>query len=78
MEAALWMALGRRQPIEELLHHSDRDSQYSSLAYQSVLAQFPIQGRMSGKSDCYDKAMLESFFSSLKTECVHQHAYQSR
>jgi putative transposase len=78
VETALWMALGRRQPVEELLHHSDRGSQYTSLVYQSVLAQFHIQVSMSGKGDCYDNAMLESFFSSLKTECVHQHAYQSR
>lgn len=77
VEAALWMALGRRQPSEELLHHSDRGSQYSSLAYQSVLTQFPLQVSMSKKGDCYDNAMLESFFSSLKTECAHQHAYQS-
>ncbi len=77
VEAALWMALGRRQPVEELMHHSDRGSQYTSLAYQSVLAQFPIQVSMSGKGDCYDNAMMESFFSSLKTECVNQQVYQS-
>jgi putative transposase len=78
VEAALWMALGRRQPVEELLHHSDRGSQYTSLAYQAVLGQFHIQVSMSGKGDCYDNAMMESFFSSLKTECVSQHVYQSR
>lgn len=78
VETALWMALGRRQPVEELLHHSDRGSQYTSLAYQTVLAQFRIQVSMSKKGDCYDNAMMESFFSSLKTECVHRQAYQSR
>lgn len=78
VEAALWMAVGRRQPIEELMHHSDRGSQYTSLAYQAVLAQFHIQVSMSGKGDCYDNAMMESFFSSLKTECVHRQLYQSR
>jgi putative transposase len=78
VEAALWMALGRRQPEEELLHHSDRSSQYTSLAYQTVLAQFQIQVSMSGKGDCYDNAMMESFFSSFKTECVQQQVYQSR
>ncbi len=77
VEAALWMALNRRRPVEELLHHSDRGSQYSSLAYQSVLAQFQIQVSMSRKGDCYDNAMMESFFGSLKTECVHRCAYQS-
>ncbi len=49
VETALWMALGRRQPAEELLHHSDRGSQYTSLAYQAVLAQFPIQVSRSKK-----------------------------
>ncbi len=54
--------------IEELMHHSDRGSQYTSLAYQAVLAQFHIQVSMSRKGDCYDNAMMESFFSSLKAE----------
>jgi len=40
VEAALWMALGRRNPVEELMHHSDRGSQSTSQAYQAVLAQF--------------------------------------
>src|SRR6266516_7881783 len=78
VEEALLMALGWRKPVEELLHHSDRGSQYTSLAYQVVLAQFHIQVSMSGKGDCYDNAMMESFLSSLKTECVYQHIYQSR
>jgi putative transposase len=78
VEAVLWMALGRRQPQEELLHHSDRDSQYTSLAPQAVLAQFQSQVSMSGKGDCYANAMMESFFSSLKTECVHRQVYRSR
>ena len=43
-----------------------------------MLAQFQIQVSMSGKGDCYDNAMMESFFSSLKTECVNRQAYQSR
>jgi putative transposase len=77
VEAALWMALGRRNPTEELLHHSDRGSQYTSQAYQAVLAQFQIQVSMSGKGDCYDNAMMESFLSSLKTECVNRQVYQS-
>ncbi|TMD99603.1 MAG: DDE-type integrase/transposase/recombinase [Chloroflexi bacterium] len=77
VEEALLMALGWRKPVEELLHHSDRGSQYTSLAYQAVLAQFHIQVSMSGKGDCYDNAMIVSFFSSLKTECVNRQAYQS-
>jgi hypothetical protein len=49
VEAALWMALGWRQPVEELLRHSDRGSQSTSLAYHTVLAQFHMQVSMSGK-----------------------------
>jgi putative transposase len=60
------------------MHHSDRGSQYTSLAYQAVLAQFHIQVSMSGKGECYDNAMMESFFSSLKTEYVNRQVYQSR
>lgn len=78
MEEALLMALGWRKPCQELIHHSDRGSQYTSLAYQMVLAQFQIQVSMSKKGDCYDNAMMESFFSSLKTECVDRQVYQSR
>jgi putative transposase len=51
---------------------------HTSLAYQAVLAQFHIQVSMSGKGDCYDNAMMESFFSSLKNECVNRQVYQSR
>jgi len=77
-EEALLMALDWRKPVEELMHHSDQGSQYTCLAYQAVLAQFHIQVSMSGKGDCYDNAMMESFFSSLKTECVNRLASQSR
>jgi putative transposase len=72
------MALGRRKPVEELMHHSDRGSQYTSPTYQAVLAQFHIQVSMSRKGDCYDNTMMESFFSSFKTECVNRQVYQSR
>jgi putative transposase len=51
VEEALWMALGWRKPVAELMHHSDRRSQYTSMAYQAVLAQFQIQVSMSGKGD---------------------------
>lgn len=78
VEEALWMALGWRKPVEELMHHLDRGSQYTSLAYQAVLAQFHIQVSMSGKGDCYDNAMMESSSSSLKTECVHRQIYHNR
>lgn len=77
-ERALLMALGRRQPADELLHHSDRGSQYTSHDYQALLAQAGIVVSMRGKGNCYDHAMMESFISSLKTECVHRQSFQSR
>jgi putative transposase len=75
--AARWMALSRRKPGEELLHHSERGSQYSSLTSQTVRAPFHMQVSRSSKGDGYDHAMMESFISSLKTACVHRHTYQS-
>ncbi len=78
VEEALRMTLSWREPTTDLMHHSDRGSQYTSLAYQAVLAQFHIQVSMSRKGDCYDNAMMESLFSSLKTECVNRQSYQSR
>lgn len=70
VEQALQMALHQRQAGDDLLHHSDRGSQYTSLAYQTHLAQHHITVSMSGVGNCYDNAMKESFFATLKTECV--------
>jgi putative transposase len=70
VEQALQMALTQRQPGDDLLHHSDRGSQYTSLNYQTCLAQHHISVSMSGVGNCYDNAMKESFFATLKTECV--------
>jgi putative transposase len=70
IEAALGMALARRHPQIGLLHHSDRGSQYTSLPYQTHLASLNCQVSMSRKGNCYDNAVMESFFSTLKTECA--------
>ena len=70
VERALQMALNQRQPGNDLLHHSDRGSQYTSLNYQNRLAKHHITISMSGVGNCYDNAMKESFFATLKTECV--------
>jgi len=75
---ALEMALGRRQPSPGLLHHSERGSQYTSWDYRARLAQAGITVSMSRKGDCYDNAMMESFFSSFKAECIEGRIYQSR
>lgn len=70
VEAALHMALQGRQPTEVLLHHSDQGSQYTSAAYQSCLNNANIQISMSRVGNCYDNAVVESFFGTLKAECV--------
>jgi transposase InsO family protein len=68
--SALHMALARRQPAAGLLHHSDQGSQYTSLAYQRPLLARNCQISMSRVGNCYDNAAMESFFSTLKTECA--------
>lgn len=67
---ALAMAVAQRQPAPGLLHHSDRGRQYASLAYRAQLAQAQMQVSMSRVGDCWDNAVVESFFASLKTELV--------
>ena len=66
--AALTMALNRRCPETGLLHHSDRGSTYASEDYQDRLAAHGITCSMSRTGDCYDNAVMEAFFSTLKTE----------
>ena len=70
VEDALRMALARRCPKTGLLHHSDWGSQYASHDYQKLLAKEHIQVSMSRSGNCYDNAMMESFFATLKSECV--------
>jgi putative transposase len=67
---ALRMALQDRQPPTGLLHHSDQGSQYTSAAYCTCLTEALAQLSMSGAGNCYDNAVMESFFGTLKTECV--------
>lgn len=72
---ALRMALARRSPRGELVHHSDRGSQYASVDYRQLLERHGITASMSGVGDCYDNAMMESFWATLKTELVHHKRY---
>ena len=65
---ALKMAVMTRTPKEALIHHSDQGSQYGSMAFQSVLRENNIERSMSNKGDCYDNAVVESFFKTLKAE----------
>lgn len=75
---ALRMALEHRRPPRGLLHHSDRGCQYASEAYRIVLAQRGAQASMSRKGNCYDNAMMESFWATLKKELVHRRRFQTR
>jgi transposase InsO family protein len=70
VERALQMAAAHRQPGEGVLHHSDRGSQYAAHNYQRLLSSHQMVCSMSRKGDCYDNAMMESFFSTLKSECA--------
>jgi putative transposase len=78
VEGALHMALERRRPEKGLPHHSDRGVQYACDDYQHLLARHGITVSMSGKGDCYDNAMMESFWATLKTELVHPQRYATR
>jgi putative transposase len=76
--AALRMALRHRRPTGELLHHSDRGVQYASESYQSLLAEHGIEPSMSRKGNCYDNAVTESFFGTMKRELTHHERYATR
>lgn len=75
---ALRKALARRQPAQGLLYHSDRGSQYASNDYQMLLGRHGVRASMSGKGNCYDNAVVEAFFASLKRELTHGRRYVSR
>ena len=75
---ALQMVLGRQNPGKDLLHHSDRGSQYASTDYQKILKEHGIICSMSRKGNCYDNAVAESFFGRLKCEWTNHHRYHSR
>jgi transposase InsO family protein len=75
---AFRMAWQQARPKDELLFHSDRGSQYTSQPYQQLLAVHNVQVSMSGTGNCYDNAVVESFFGTLKMERVHHVRYQTR
>lgn len=78
VEQALRMALYQRQPSRGLLHHSDRGSQYASRQIRALLDTYQIQISMSESGDCYDNAVMESFWGTLKNEWVHHQKYETR
>jgi putative transposase len=76
--SALDMALGFRLARPGLICHSDRGSQYGSEDIQNMIARYHLRGSMSRKANCWDNAVVESFFASLKTELVHGAHWQTR
>jgi putative transposase len=75
---AFQQALFRRKPGPDLIFHSDRGSQYASNRFTLVLRGHGIVQSMSGKGNCYDNAVAESFFHTLKTELVYLESYETR
>jgi putative transposase len=75
---ALEMALVRRSPPREMLLHSDQGSPYTATSYLARLAELGIAVSMSRSGDCYDNAAMESFFSTLKGECVERCSFETR
>lgn len=75
---ALEQAYQRENPVDGVLHHSDRGSQYASKEYQEKLKEYKMIGSMSRKGCCYDNACIESFHSVIKRELIHLETYATR
>ena len=77
VERALDKALGTRSPNDGMIHHSDRGIQYTSNRYREILEQRNIACSMSRTGECYDNAVAERFFASLKCEWTNRHTYRN-
>jgi transposase InsO family protein len=75
---ALEMAVALRQPPKGCIHHTDRGSQYCSNEYQKRLSKYGLLVSMSGKGNCYDNSMVETFFKSLKAELIWRNRWETR
>jgi len=75
---ALTMAIQRRNPAKGLIHHSDRGSQYNSGDYRRALDDVGAVASMSDTGNCYDNAVAESFFSTIKNELIFRHAWPTK
>lgn len=75
---ALDMAVALRKPLPGCIHHTDRGSQYCSHEYQKRLHQHDFKVSMSGKGNCYDNAVVETFFKTVKAELIWRHAWHTR
>lgn len=76
--ATLTMALARRRPAAGVLQHTDRGSQYAATAYRELLARHGLTASMSRQANCWDNAVVESFFHTFKTELVYHRRYTTR
>jgi transposase InsO family protein len=76
--SALRRAIAVRRPAAGLIHHADRGSQYCSIEYQAELRNRGILISMSGKGNCFDNAMVETFFKTLKAELVWRTVFHCR
>lgn len=76
--AALNMAVAGRRPAPGLIHHTDRDCRYASDDYQLALRDSEMVSSMSGKADCWDNAVAESFFATLEKELLSRSSLRPR
>lgn len=76
--SAFHQAVDRREVLPGLIFHSDRGSQYASTEFQQLLQQYSLRASMSATGSCYDNAITESFFHTLKTELIYFNRYQTR
>jgi putative transposase len=75
---ALLMAIWKRKPAKGLISHSDRGSQYASDSHRKILIDHDIRASMSKRGDCWDNAVAESFFHTLKTELIYHCDFETR
>lgn len=75
---AMLMAIWKRKPAKGLIFHSDRGSQYASDDYRKILKTYGVVASMSRKGDCWDNAVAESFFHTLKIELIHHCDFEIR
>ena len=75
---ALNQAILKRNPAKGLILHSDRGSQYAGNDFKAILSQNEFVGSMSKKGDCWDNAVAESFFHTLKVELIHRNKFRTR
>ena len=75
---ALRRAIALRRPPRGLIHHSDRGSQYCSHSYRQLVADHGLIASMSGRGNCFDNAMVETVFKTIKSELIWRTTYASR